>query len=342
MAVALALILGGAQPLRAQNATPAAGSATPVAPATVSQSKSKLQLPADSTFGDDYHIGPEDVLSIKVFDVKDLDETVRVSNNGTISVPLLGRLVASGLTPHQLRKKLEKAYGKTYLQNPQVSVFVKQFHAQPISVIGAVEKPGMYQITGPRTLIDAIAMAGGLSNQNATPPGKTLYVTREGGFEHLHLVSGMEKVSPDKLAINIQDLLYTRATGLNIFIKPHDIIAVSKASVIYVVGGGVRKPGGFALNNRDQVNVIQALAMAEGLAPDASKKRARIIHTNSDGSRVTTPINIAAILKEKAPDPNLEANDILYIPLSGKKAAFRKSTETIVQTVSGILVYHPP
>jgi polysaccharide export outer membrane protein len=152
----------------------------------------------------------------------------------------------------------------------------------------------------------------------------------------------MELVAPDKVAINIKDLLYTQATGLNIPIRPHDIIAVSKASVVYVVGAGVRKPGGFVLEDRDEVNVVQALAMAEGLATDAAKRHARIIHTKADGSRVEIPIDIEEILKQKAADPNLAANDILYIPLSGGKAAIRKSTEAIVQTVSGMLIFHPP
>ncbi len=342
MAVALTFALGNARALFAQEAPPPLTSVTPDTAPSRLPNKGTAHFSAESGVGPDYEIGPEDVLAIKVFQVKDLDETVRVSNDGTIAVPLLGRMIASGLTPDQLRKKLEQAYGKNLLQNPQVSVFVKEFHAQPISLIGAVEKPGLYQITGPRTLIETLSMAGGLANQSATPPGKTIYVTRQGGFRNLHPVPGMELVAPDKVAINIQDLLYTQATDLNIPILPHDIIAVSKASVIYVVGGGVRKPGGFALKDRDEVNVIQALAMAEGLAPDAAKQHARIIHTKPDGSKVEIPVNIDAIFKEKAPDPTLAANDILYIPLSGKKATLRKTTEAIVQTVSGILVYHPP
>lgn len=151
----------------------------------------------------------------------------------------------------------------------------------------------------------------------------------------------MQQVAPNKITINIKDLLYTQDTGLNIPIRPHDTIAVSKASVIYVAGGGVRKPGGFVLEDRDEVSVIQAMAMAEGLAPDAAKHSARIIHTKADGTRVDTPVDIEKILKQKAPDPYLAANDILYIPVSGGKAALRKSTQAIVQTVSGFIIFHP-
>jgi polysaccharide biosynthesis/export protein len=343
MAVALALALGGAQGLVAQEATPITPSLNPDTTPTVPQAKNTPHFSSESGVGPDYEIGPEDVLGISVFGVPDLDETLRVSNDGTIAVPLLGRLVASGLTPDQLRKKLEQAYGKNLVQNPQVSVFVKEFHAQPISVIGSVAKPGLYQITGPRTLIEALSMAGGLaSGKSNGTPGKEVYVTRQRGFRDLQIVPGMQLMTSDKVSINLKDLLYTKDTGLNISIQPRDIIAVSKANVIYVAGSGVRKPGGFVLEDRDEVTVIQAMAMAEGLMPDAAKRRSRIIHTKADGSRVEIPVDIEEILKQKAPDPTLAANDILYIPLSGGKAALRKSTEAIVQTVSGMLIFHPP
>ena len=342
MVVTLTLAPGGMRGLFAQDATPTAKSVNSNTTPSVPQAQSAPQFSSESGVGPDYEIGPEDVLQISVFQVSDLDETVRVSNDGTIAVPLLGRVEAAGLTPDQLRKELEQAYGKNLLQNPQISVFVKEFHAQPISVIGAVQKPGLYQITGPRTLIEALSMAGGLASGKNAEPGKTVYITRQGGFPDLHVVPGMQLVAPGKIGIDLKDLLYTQDTDLNIPIRPHDIIAVANANVIYVAGGGVRKPGGFVLGDRDGVTVIQAMAMAEGLAPDAAKRRARIIHTKADGSRVEIRVDIDAILKQKAPDPTLAANDILYIPLSGGKAAFRKSTNAIVQTISGMLIFHPP
>lgn len=296
---------------------------------------------ANSGVSPNYLIGPEDVLKISVFNVKDLDETVRVSNDGNIVIPLLGRVEAAGLTADQLRHRLEKELGKTYLQNPQVTVFVKQFHARPVSVVGAVTKPGIYQITGPRSLIEMLSLAGGLSMQGRVTAGKTVYVTRPTGFANLKLVPGMRRVSADKIAIDIKDLLYTQAKDLNVPIRPNDIIAVSKADVIYVAGSGVRKPGGFVLQDRDSITVIQALAMAQGLAPNAARHSARIIHTMANGSHVDVPINLEKVIKNKAPDPDLAANDILYVPSSRGKAALKKTTQAIVQTVSGYLIFHP-
>jgi polysaccharide biosynthesis/export protein len=295
----------------------------------------------ESSAPSDYVIGPEDVLQITVFDVPDLNQTVRVANDGTIALPLLGRIVASGLTADQLRDRLEKALGKNLVQHPHVSVFVQQFQARPVSVVGAVEKPGLYQITGPRNLVEMLSLAGGLAKRNSAPAGKTVYVTRPAGFKNLNVVPGMEELAPDKIAIDLKALLYTQAKGLNIPVEPRDIIAVSKADVIYVAGSGVRKPGGFLLEDRDSVTVVQALAMAEGLAPNAARHKARIIHTQADGARVEIPVDLEKIVNEKAPDPEMSANDILYVPNSAGKAAAKKTAEAIVQTVSGFLIFHP-
>lgn len=319
----------------------ASANATETKQAAPNSSTTSLTPATNGPAASDYLIGPEDVVQISVFDVPDLNQTVRVANDGTIGLPLLGRMKASGLTADQLRDQLEKELGKNFLQHPQVSVFVQQFHARPVSIVGAVERPGLYQITGPRSLVEMISLAGGLAKRNTAAAGRSVYVTRPGGFGNLKIVDGMQQVSPSKIAINLKDLLYTQAEGLNIPIEPHDIIAVSKADVIYVAGGGVRKPGGFILEDRDSVTVVQALAMAQGLSPNAARRRARIIHTKPDGSHVETYIDVEKIIRDKAPDPALAANDILYVPTSKGKAAAKKTVETIVQTVSGYLILHP-
>jgi polysaccharide export outer membrane protein len=345
-AISFSLALAGTARLSAQDtervgpvpSTATSGTQIQKAP-TSSQTNPSTQ--AAISVSSDYVIGPEDVLQITVFDVPDLNQTVRVANDGTIGLPLLGRLTASGLTSDQLRDRLEAKLGKNLVQNPQVSVFVEQYHARPVSIVGAVEKPGLYQITGPRSLVEMISLAGGLAKRNTASPGKTVYITRPGGFKNLKIVPGMNELAPDKIGINLKDLLYTQADGLNIQIEPHDIIAVSKADVIYVAGGGVRKPGGFLLEDRDSVTVVQALAMAEGLAPNAARRRARIIHTKPDGMHVETYVDVEKIIRDEAPDPVLAANDILYIPTSRGKAAAKKTVETIVQTVSGFVILHP-
>ena len=293
------------------------------------------EAPALST---DYVIGPEDVLDVDVFNVPELSKTVRVANDGTISLALLGHVRAAGLTTTQLREELESKWNETYLENPQVSVFVKEFHTRPVSVIGAVERPGLYQLTAPRTLIEMLSMAGGLAKRTSAPAGRTVYVTRKGGFEDLQPTEGMRLIASDKVEINLRKLLYSHEDALNIEIKPLDTISVSKADVVYVVGE-VRKPGGFVLEDRENLTVLQALAMAEGLTGTASRGSARIIRRSQDGSRVEIPVNLSKVLKGKSQDIELAANDILFVPTSSGKAAAKRGAEAAIGTISGILIY---
>jgi polysaccharide biosynthesis/export protein len=289
---------------------------------------------------DDYIIGPEDLLRIDVFQVPDLSgQTVRVANDGTITVPLLGRVKAAGLTTTQLARDLEKEWGKTYLQNPEVTIFVQQFQAKPVSVVGAVERPGLYYMTGPRTLIEVLGMAGGLAKHATDYAGPDLFVTRQGGFGDLDTASGMRLVAPGKVEIQISKLLYSNDPALNISIRPQDIISVSKAGIVYVTGGGVQKPGGFILEDRDEVTALQALAMAQGLTSTAAKRNARIIRQGPNGARVEIPVDMDRVMKGKSSDPVLAANDILFVPDSAQKTALKRAVDVTVSTLSGLLIF---
>jgi polysaccharide export outer membrane protein len=110
----------------------------------------------------DYRISPLDVLDISVFQVPDLTKTVQVSSGGAITLPLIGAVTAAGKTVQELEKDIAAVLGAKYLQSPQVSVFVKEYTSQRVTVEGAVMKPGIYPMTGKTTLLRAIAMAGGL------------------------------------------------------------------------------------------------------------------------------------------------------------------------------------
>jgi polysaccharide export outer membrane protein len=279
------------------------------------------------------------VIKIDVLNVPELSKmTVRVANDGQISLPLIGRVQAAGLTAEQLRKELEDKWGENYLQDPQVTVFVDQFRAMPVSVIGAVEKPGLYTLTGRRTLIEMLSMAGGFGKKNTSPAGRTVVITRKSGFKDLQEVEGMHVRGPDQIEIDLNRLLYTRDEGLNIEMKPRDIISVSKADVVYVTGA-VKRPGGFVLDDRPNITVLQAIAMAEGFTGTAAKGAARILKTNQDGSKTEVPINLGKIVKGKAADTTLAANDILFVPDSKKKIAGSRGTDAAITTFSGWLIW---
>jgi len=311
----------------------------PWAAETAESAPAPSPLPTEGRrLGANYIIGPEDILEIDVFGVPELTKVVRVASDGTISLALLGRVQAAGYTAQQFQRVLESLYGKKYLENPQITVSVREYRSQPVSIIGAVEKPGVYQIEAPRTLVEMLSMAGGLTRRNTSPAGRTVVITRKGGFGELPPAEGLQRLANDKIEINLQRLLYAQDEVLNIEIKPFDIISVARADIVYVVGG-VKKPGGFVLEDRDKVTIIQALAMAEGFERTAAPKRSRIIRTAPDGSRTEIPVDISRILKQQSQDLELAANDILYVPDSMTKAALMRGAEAVLGTISGLLVY---
>ena len=286
---------------------------------------------------EDYILGPGDLLEIRVFQVEELNTTVRVGLTGTITLPLLGQFRAADLTPLELQFRIANRLAEKYVQDPQVTIFVQEYQNQPVSIIGAVEKPGVYQLTTRKTLIEMLSLAGGLA-KNTQPAGRTVMITRPEGFGNLQPAEGLELLGPDKVAVNLRGLLYSPREELNIQIKPRDIITVSKADVIYVAGE-VNRPGGYVLEDEEEVSVLQAIAMAQGLGRNPSKRSARIIRRLENGSPEEIPIDLKKVLKGKSPDVSLIANDILFVPRSGGKAALKQGADAVVRTLSGLIIW---
>ena len=140
----------------------------------------------------DYRIGAQDLLAISVFGVQELNKEVRVNSNGQISLPLIGGVMAGGRTIPELEDDLAKKYSTGYLQNPQVSVFVKEFTSQRITLEGAFNKPGIYPITGRTTLLQGVAIGGGLNDQLADPGG--IVVMRNVGGKRMAAVYDLRQV----------------------------------------------------------------------------------------------------------------------------------------------------
>jgi polysaccharide export outer membrane protein len=155
---------------------PACTTATPDTPdvptATASNSAggknlqlvSNLPPPVNTNNGEDVPIAPGDKLEIDVFQVADLDRTVQVDNKGRIFLPLIGEVEAAGKSVLTLQNDITQRYGAKYLQNPQVSVLVKESAGQQVTIDGSVKKPGIYPISGNSTLLQVVAEAGGLDD----------------------------------------------------------------------------------------------------------------------------------------------------------------------------------
>jgi len=140
----------------------------------------------------DYRIGAQDLLAISVFGVEDLNKEVRVNSNGQVSLPLIGAVMAGGKTIPELETELGKKYAGGYLQNPQVTVFVKEFTSQRITLEGAFKKPGIYPITGRTSLLQAVAMGGGVDDQIADLGG--IVVMRNVGGKRMAAVYDLRQV----------------------------------------------------------------------------------------------------------------------------------------------------
>ncbi len=167
-------------PATEQRTAQADSSTAQVIPAAVTR-ESTASLNQGGRGNSDYQIGPEDLLDIQVFGVSELSRTVRVSSRGFISLPLLGEVKIVGLTSSELESRLAELLAKDYLQNPQISVFIKEYTSQRVTVSGAVTKPGVYPLKGRTTLLQAIAIAGGLDDKASPSDQVTVFRSPPGG-----------------------------------------------------------------------------------------------------------------------------------------------------------------
>ena len=294
----------------------------------------------NNRIGPNYLIGPEDILTIDVFDVPELSRfDVQVGNDGTITVPLVGAVKAAGLTQAQLRDTLAEEWGRKYLNHPQVTLYLKEFKSRPVYVVGSVAKPGVYYMTGRRTLVEVLAMAGGLAGGGASA-GRELFVERASGFEDLPQEDGISQIAPDKVSVQLKKLLYSEDSALNIELKPFDTISVSRPGIVYLAGAFV-KPGGYVLTDKDTITVLEAVAMAGGIGGNARTSEAKIIRRTSENATAgtTIPIDLRKIMKGKSPDLMLAANDIFFLPNSTAKGVAKGTAGSIVGIVSGLVIY---
>jgi len=247
----------------------------------------------------DYVIGSEDLLEINVFEQPDLDRTVRVSGDGTIRIPLVGVIPVAGLTVQEAEKKLRDLLEEKYLTDPQVSVFVKEYGSKKVSVIGAVGKPGVYEMLGPRTLMQVLSQAGGLT-ENA---GAELYVLRAG-----------EAGKEERLPVRVGDLMANRMPGLNIAIEPGDVVSVPLDRMVYVyVDGAVKTPGRIEQLASRPITLLQAIAKAGGTTERADVKGVQVLRRNGDAPQEVLEVNLKRVRAGRSPDILLLDGDIVVV-----------------------------
>jgi polysaccharide export outer membrane protein len=257
-----------------------------------------------------------------------------------VEVPLAGRVHLAGLNVQQAEEKLDNLL-RPYIRNPQVVVNVAEVHSQPVSVLGAVNAPGVHQIQGQKTLLEMLALAGGIRPD----AGYSVRITRQLNWGCIPLPNArMDATRQFNVAeVELKKIMEAQDPEDNIRIFPNDVISVPKAEMVYVIGE-VRRSGGFVLGEKRSMSVLQALSLAEGLnGPTADTHHARILRLKSEADqREELPVDLKAVLAGKKPDLPMQGDDILFIPGStGKKAAFR-ALEAAIQTGTGLAIWRMP
>jgi polysaccharide biosynthesis/export protein len=286
-----------------------------------------------------YVLGPDDQLKIWALGVEEIsDKPVRINPSGDVDLPIAGRIHAAGLTVEQFQSVLEQRLAKE-VRKPQVSVEIAEYGSQPVTVLGAVNHPGVLQLSGRKTMAEVLSMAGGLRPD----AGPYVKIARQTKWGKIPLPSAQADASGDftVATLHVESLLAATNPTDNILVRPHDTITVPTAEMVYVVGA-VKKPGPFALNERESVSVLQALSMAEGLGPTPKPQASKILRTvPGSGERKEIPVDLKKIMAGKGEDLALRANDILFVPESTPKKAAARAAEAAIQAATGAVIWWP-
>lgn len=288
-------------------------------------------------------IGSGDLLHIDVFDVPDLSRDVRIDDLGDISFPLIpGKIRLGGLTTFQAEAKIANLLLENGLvSHPQVSVFVKEQNSQPISVVGAVARPVVYQEFRPTTLLEVLAQAGGLAGDAGSvviitrpAPGKETGDQNPGGASATDPAVGSQTIT-----IQLKDLLESGDSAFNIPVHGGDVITVPRAGIVYVAGA-VQQPGGYVLQDMGEtLTTIQALALAHGVIGSAKGDDAVIIRKDpATGQKREINVHLNKIMARKSEDVLLYPNDILFVPDSTGKKALRRAGDVALGITSGLVL----
>jgi polysaccharide export outer membrane protein len=254
----------------------------------------------------DYRLGPEDVLQITLFNIPREEEGVtprqvdiRVSQEGMLTLPLVGNVKVAGLTPSELEQALRERYNK-YLRNPQIGVRVTEFRSQRISVLGAVRSPNVYQLTGPKTLVDMLAMAGGITEK----AGSQIHIYRQGPEGRQSLVFDLFALAGNPAVSSLP-------------VQAGDVINVPDAGMFFV-DGAVNRPGSYALSR--PYTLSQALSVAGGVQVRLADFTEITIYRRRDATTFDrVQVNLKEVRGGDASDPRIEADDVIFVPISTAK-----------------------
>jgi len=305
-------------PYRQKPIPPSSTSASGSVSASTAGSQPRKGNPME--LGPTVRIGPGDDLDISVYGLPDLSAHARVGDSGDVSLPLIGNLHLAGLSSDEAQALIEKRLvDGHFVNNPHVSVYVREYTTEGISLMGEVNRPGVYSALGTHRLLDLIESGGGLTNK----AGRVVTVVHRDDPEH-------------PITLTLSSNAGKKAEN-NIELLPGDTIVVSKAGIVYVVGE-VNRPGGFVMED-NVITASQVLAMAAGPTHMAALNGTQMIRRTPEGLK-DIPLPLKKVLEAKIPDIQLQPDDIIWVPNSKMKAITSTLVTTLIGTAASLAIYH--
>lgn len=249
--------------------------------------------------GDEYRVGTGDVIEVRVFGEDELNRTLRVSGDGVVAFPLIGRVSVGGLSALEIADQVTKMLARDYLVNPQVTVTVQQFVSRQVQVLGAIKAPGMYNLTGRTTVTALLARSGGISEQG----GKILLLVREGEKPG-------EFLPPSR--IDAYALLNQGDRSQDLEVKGGDVLFIPRANEVYVMGE-VTQPG--AVLYQEGMTLLQAISKVGAFKPTAAPNRIQVIR-RVNGKEVIIRIDAKKVQDGLEQDQPLQPEDLITVPKS--------------------------
>lgn len=311
--------------------TSSSTTAETAAKTTNTQSPPAVVAVATSQPDDRYRIGPGDVLEIRIFNRPNLSrDAVRVEGNGMIRMPLIdNEIQAACKTEGELATEIASRYIK-YYKNPQVDVFVKEYHSKQVAVIGAVNDQSRFELQRRIRLLELLTFAKGPKGT----AGQTINIVHAPPALGCQNTSALnEDAATAFVSYKLAETLQGNPRA-NPFIEPGDTVYLPEADQVYVVGN-VFTP--LTIPLKEPITLSRAVAMAGGVKQDTKKDKIRIVRQESGtATRQEIFVDLSAIEKKRAEDVALMPNDIIDVPISGGKSFMRSLLQTVVPTVSSL------
>ena len=298
------------------------------------------QQPPDQS-RETYLLGSQDVVTIHASNAPDLsDKPFRLDADGELKLPMVGRIHAGGLTAEELEAEISKRL-KVYLEEPEVTVSITEFRSQPVSILGAVSSPGVHQLEGRKTLVEILAVAGGLRPD----AGPAVKITRRLEYGRIPLPGAVDYPTHQFSIAEVQlkSVLEAKNPEYNILIRPYDVLSVPRAEMVYVIGE-VGHAGGLPLSEGDSLSVLEAVSSSGGMLRTAAVSHARILRpVPGQQKRSEVVVDFKKIMAGQSADIPLLAGDVLVVPGSTGKHAVYRALEAAVTAgtfIASYGVYH--